>query len=206
MHRYFRSALNISEINSTTIQKFKENLVKPTKSKTTLKDKNFKLKNNLIELKDLNAFKKNPSLMLEVFVKLCENPKISGIHSHTLMKLKESRNLINSSFRKKKKNNDLFMKLLRSKRLMVTQLEQMKQLGILGRYLPEFGRVTVQMQYDLFHIYTEDAHTLQVLRNMRRLLLGTSKDIYPLASDLTQKLPKLEILYIAGLYHDIGKG
>ena len=206
MHRYFRSALNISEINSTTIQKFKENLVKPTKSKTTLKDKNFKLKNNLIELKDLNAFKKNPSLMLEVFVKLCENPKISGIHSDTLMKLKESRNLINSSFRKKKKNNDLFMKLLRSKRLMVTQLEQMKQLGILGRYLPEFGRVTGQMQYDLFHIYTVDAHTLQVLRNMRRLLLGTSKDIYPFASDLTQKLPKLEILYIAGLYHDIGKG
>ena len=206
MHRYFRSALNISEINSTTIQKFKENLVKPTKSKTTLKDKNFKLKNNLIELKDLNAFKKNPSLMLEVFVKLCENPKISGIHSNTLMKLKENRNLINSSFRKKKKNNDLFMKLLRSKRLMVTQLEQMKQLGILGRYLPEFGRVTGQMQYDLFHIYTVDAHTLQVLRNMRRLLLGTSKDIYPFASDLTQKLPKLEILYIAGLYHDIGKG
>jgi len=206
MHRYFRSALNISEINTTTVQRFKENLVKPTKSKTVLRDKNFKVINNLIELKNLNAFKKNPSLMLEVFVKLCENPKITGIHSDTLMKLKESRHLIDSSFRKKKKNNDLFMKLLRSKRLMVTQLEQMKQLGILGRYLPEFGRVTGQMQYDLFHIYTVDAHTLQVLRNMRRLLLGTSKDTYPFASNLTQKLPKLEILYIAGLYHDIGKG
>ena len=206
MHRYFRSALNISEINTTTVQRFKENLVKPSKSKIVLKDKNFKVKNNLIELKNLNAFKKNPSLMLEVFVKLCENPKITGIHSDTLMKLKESRDLIDSSFRKKKKNNDLFMKLLRSKRLMVTQLEQMKQLGILGRYLPEFGRVTGQMQYDLFHIYTVDAHTLQVLRNMRRLLLGTSKDTYPFASALTQKLTKLEILYIAGLYHDIGKG
>ena len=206
MHRYFRSALNISEINTTTIQRFKENLVKPHKSQIVLKDKNFKVKNNLIELKNLNAFKRNPSLMLEVFVKLCENPKITGIHSDTLMKLKENRDLIDSSFRKKKKNNDLFMKLLRSKRLMVTQLEQMKQLGILGRYLPEFGRVTGQMQYDLFHIYTVDAHTLQVLRNMRRLLLGTSKDTYPFASDLTRKLPKLEILYIAGLYHDIGKG
>ena len=206
MHRYFRSALNISEINTTTLQRLKENLVKPTKSKVALKDKNFKVKNNLIELKNLNAFKKNPSLMLEIFVTLCENPKITGIHSDTLMKLKKNRDLIDSSFRKKKKNNDLFMKLLRSKRLMVTQLEQMKQLGILGRYLPEFGRVTGQMQYDLFHIYTVDAHTLQVLRNMRRLLLGTSKDIYPFASELTQRLPKLEILYIAGLYHDIGKG
>ena len=98
------------------------------------------------------------------------------------------------------------MELLRSKRLMVTQLEQMKLLGILGKYLPEFGRVTGQMQYDLFHIYTVDAHTLQVLRNMRRLLLGTSKNTYPLASDLIKKIPKLELLYIAGLYHDIGKG
>lgn len=206
MHRYFRSALNISEINSTTIQRFKETLVMPKKSKVKLKDKNFKVKNNLIQLKDLGGFKKNPSLMLEVFVKLCENPRIDGIYSETLKKLKENRDLIDSSFRKKKRNIDLFMKLIRSERLMVTQLEQMKQLGILGRYLPEFGRVTGQMQYDLFHIYTVDAHTLQVLRNMRRLLLGTSKETYPFASTLIRKLPKLEILYIAGLFHDLGKG
>ncbi len=206
MHRYFRSAQNISEINSTTVQRFKETLVTPKKSKIALKDKNFKVKNNLIQLKDLGSFEKNPSLMLEIFVKLCENPRIDGIYSETLKKLKENRYLIDSSFRKKKRNIDLFMRLIRSKRLMVTQLEQMKQLGILGRYLPEFGRVTGQMQYDLFHIYTVDAHTLQVLRNMRRLLLGTSKEIYPFASELIRKLPKLEILYIAGLFHDIGKG
>ena len=89
---------------------------------------------------------------------------------------------------------------------MVTQLENMKNLGILGRYLPEFGRVTGQMQYDLFHIYTVDAHTLQVLRNMRWMTLGKSKDKYPLANELAKKLPKIEILYISGLYHDIGKG
>ena len=82
----------------------------------------------------------------------------------------------------------------------------MKNLGILGRYLPEFGRITGQMQYDLFHIYTVDAHTLQVLRNMRWMSLGKSKEKFPLASQLIDKLPKLEVLYISGLYHDIGKG
>ena len=82
----------------------------------------------------------------------------------------------------------------------------MKELGILGRYLPEFGRITGQMQYDLFHIYTVDAHTLQVLRNMRWMTLGKSKENFPLASQLIDDLPKLEVLYIAGLYHDIGKG
>ena len=58
----------------------------------------------------------------------------------------------------------------------MTQLENMKELGILGRYLPEFGRITGQMQYDLFHIYTVDAHTLEVLRNMRWMTLGKSKE------------------------------
>ena len=86
------------------------------------------------------------------------------------------------------------------------KLENMKDLGILGRYLPEFGRVTGQMQYDLFHIYTVDAHTLQVLKNMRRMVLKKSSEIFPLATKLIQNLPKIEILYIAGLYHDIGKG
>jgi [protein-PII] uridylyltransferase len=62
------------------------------------------------------------------------------------------------------------------------------------------------MQYDLFHIYTVDAHTLQVLRNMRWMTLGKSKENFPFASKLINDLPKLEILYISGLYHDIGKG
>jgi len=206
MHRYYRSALTISEINSTVIQSFKENLYKTKFSRKKNIDSNFYQKNSLIGLKEPDGFKKNPSLLLDLFVKLTEHPYLSGIESRTLRFLKEDRDLINSEFRKKKKNINLFLKLIRSKRLMVTQLENMKELGILGRYLPEFGRITGQMQYDLFHIYTVDAHTLQVLRNMRRMLLGTSADLYPLASKIIPTLPKIEVLYIAGLYHDIGKG
>ena len=206
MHRYFKSALNISEINSTVIQSFREKMTQPKRSLTKIVDKNFQVRNNLIEFRDPSVITKKPSLILEIFVKLCENPGFKGIRSDTLRILKENRQLIDSNFRKKKKNIDLFMKLLRSERLMVTQLEQMKQLGILGRYLPEFGKVTGQMQYDLFHIYTVDAHTLQVLRNMRRLFLGTSKKLFPLASKIVHLLPKLELLYISGLFHDIGKG
>ena len=206
MHRFYRSTLSISEINSTFIQNLKENyeLTKFSRKKTL--DDNFYLKNNLIHLYDLNGFKKNPSLLLDLFIKLSENSHINAIGAETLRALKRDRNLINSDFRSEKKNIDLFLKLLKSKRLLVTQLENMKELGILGRYLPEFGRITGQMQYDLFHIYTVDAHTLEVLRNMRWMTLGKSKEKFPLASKLINYLPKLEILYISGLYHDIGKG
>jgi len=207
MRRYYRAALNISEINASVIQVFKEKLIlNKRKGRTRKIDNHFSQRRDFIKLQNLRSFKKNPSLILDIFVKLCENPSLKGIESETLRQLKEDSSLIDPFFRKKKKNIDLFMKVIRSDRLMVTQLERMKQLGILGRYLPEFGRITGQMQYDLFHIYTVDAHTLQVLRNMRRLLLGTTKNLFPLASKIVKTLTKLEVLYIAGLFHDIGKG
>ena len=206
MHRYYRSALNISEINSTALQAFKEMTSKNGLSQKKIIDKNFYERNKLINLSHPDGFKKNPSLLLDLFIRLTENPHIRGISSETLRLVKRDRDLINAKFRSNNKNINLFLKLLKSNRLIVTQLENMKDLGILGRYLPEFGRVTGQMQYDLFHIYTVDAHTLQVLRNMRRMVLKKSTDMYPLATTLIQNIPKIEILYIAGLYHDIGKG
>ena len=206
MHRFYRSSLSISEINSTFIQGIKETfeLTKPSRKKKL--DNNFFVKNNLIHLYDLQGFKKNPSLLIDLFIKQTQNQNIKGIGFQTLRALKRDRDLIDASFRSDEKNIKLFLKLLKSKRLLVTQLEKMKDLGILGRYLPEFGRITGQMQYDLFHIYTVDAHTLEVLRNMRRMILGKSKDRFPLATEIISKIPNLEILYIAGLYHDIGKG
>ena len=206
MHRYYRSSLSISEINSTFIQSIRENYELTKLSRKKKLDSNFFIKNNLIHLYEMEGFKRNPSLLLDLFIKLSENPDVKGIGSQTLRALKRDRDLIDSDFRSKKQNILLFLKLLKSKRLLVTQLEKMKDLGILGRYLPEFGRITGQMQYDLFHIYTVDAHTLEVLRNMRWMTLGKSEEKFPLAAKIINKLPKLEILYIAGLYHDIGKG
>ena len=206
MHRFYRSSLSISEINSTFIQSIRENYELTKFSRKKKLDSNFFIKNNLIHLYEMEGFKRNPSLLLDLFIKLSENPDVKGIGSQTLRALKRDRDLINSDFRSKKQNILLFLKLLKSKRLLVTQLEKMKDLGILGRYLPEFGRITGQMQYDLFHIYTVDAHTLEVLRNMRWMTLGKSEEKFPLAAKIINKLPKLEILYIAGLYHDIGKG
>ena len=206
MHRYYRSSLSISEINSTFIQSIRENYELTKFSRKKKLDSNFYIKNNLIHLYEMEGFKRNPSLLLDLFIKLSENPDVKGIGSQTLRALKRDRDLIDSDFRSKKQNILLFLKLLKSKRLLVTQLEKMKDLGILGRYLPEFGRITGQMQYDLFHIYTVDAHTLEVLRNMRWMTLGKSEEKFPLAAKIINKLPKLEILYIAGLYHDIGKG
>jgi len=77
---------------------------------------------------------------------------------------------------------------------------------VLGRYLPVFGRIVGQMQHDLFHVYTVDAHILMVVRNLRRFALTEMAHEYPLCSRLMSEFQRPEVLYLAGLFHDIAKG
>ena len=82
----------------------------------------------------------------------------------------------------------------------------MNQYGILGRYLPEFGRIVGQMQHDLFHVYTVDQHILMVMRNLRRFTMPEFAHEFPLCSELMSGFERRWLLYVAALYHDIAKG
>ncbi|MFM7273544.1 MAG: ACT domain-containing protein, partial [Gammaproteobacteria bacterium] len=86
------------------------------------------------------------------------------------------------------------------------QLDRMKRYGVLGRFIPEFGRIIGQTQHDLFHVYSVDSHTLRVVRNMRRLLLPEAREKFPSASFAARRLARPELLYLAGLFHAIAKG
>jgi [protein-PII] uridylyltransferase len=86
------------------------------------------------------------------------------------------------------------------------ELRRMNLYGVLGRYIPSFGRVVGRMQYDLFHAYTVDAHTLFVVSNLRRLAIPKFNDEFPRLSQIMQSLPRQELAYLAALFHDIAKG
>ena len=98
-----------------------------------------------------------------------------------------------------------FMEILRSERLTWT-LRRMSRYGVLGRYLPAFGRIVGQMQHDLFHVYTVDEHILMVMRNLRRFRIPRFDHEYPFLSQLMQEFDHPEVLYVAALFHDIAKG
>ena len=89
---------------------------------------------------------------------------------------------------------------------MTLQLRRMARYGVLGDYLPEFGRIIGQMQHDLFHVYTVDAHTLEVIKFARHFMSLGNEEMFPVTSRVARRLPRVELLYIAALYHDIGKG
>ncbi len=166
----------------------------------------FQIRNDYLEVIDEKVFTRAPFALIEVFVLCAQNPQIEGVRASTIRLIRDNRHLIDDEFRADIRCVTLFMELLRSPNKVTFQLRRMARYGILGRYLPEFGKIMGKMQHDLFHIYTVDAHTLQVVENMRRLWLPETAHEFPLVSNVVKNLPKIELLYIAGLYHDIAKG
>ena len=207
MKEYYRSVQTLRELNDVLLQLFDEEIIRSKeKAKILTLNARFQIRNNYIEAVHSRVFKQTPFAILEIFVLIAQDQKIEGIRASTIRLIRNSRHLIDDDFRKDIRNTSLFMELIRSPYKMVARLRQMKRYGILGNYLPEFGNIIGQMQHDLFHIYSVDDHTLQVVENMRRLHHPEAVEKYPLAASVIKTLPKVELLYIAGLYHDIAKG
>ena len=199
MKRYYEMASVLSHFNSIVFEKFDEiNSSRFKKYKGIYKHKN-KIGINVTDLS------KSKELIFKIFIEIGKNKTINLIDTETKSLLKRNANLIDSQFRKNKTFANQFLKILRSKHNLSSILKTMKDLGILQQYIPEFGEVVGQMQFDLFHVYTVDEHTFKLVRNMRQMKLHEQKG-FEIEHELINKIPKIEILYIAGLFHDLGKG
>jgi [protein-PII] uridylyltransferase len=207
MQLYYRWALALGQLNEVLIQNFDQAILHASGS-DELREVNerFRTRNGYLEVVDERLFQQYPPALLEVFLLCAEDQDIIGIGAPTIRLIRDNRHLIDDSFRADPRNHKLFLDLLRAPYRVTRQLRRMTRYGILGNYLPEFGRIVGQMQHDLFHAYTVDAHTLEVIQNMRRFQHPEFEERFPVSSRVARRLPKIELLYIAGLYHDIGKG
>lgn len=207
MQKYYRVVMIVAELNDLIKQYFEEVILAPQSSEPpTPLNEHFQVRDGYLEVTHDKVFEQAPSALLEIFVRLAQHPEIKGVRSDTIRLLRDNRHLIDDAFRNDPQNTQLFIELFRCHEGVHRNLRRMHRYAILGRYLPEFGYIVGQMQHDLFHIYTVDAHTLNLIKNLRHLKRPDQAEKYPLASRLIDKLPKPELLYIAGLYHDIGKG
>jgi len=207
MHHYYRHVMALREVNDILLQHFDETILRAReRPRIAPVNERFQIRNNYIETTSTDVFTREPSALLEIFVIMANRRDISGVRAETIRAIRDHLHLIDKRFRHDPVNTKLFIDLLKAPYTLVSQLTRMRRYGVLGRYLPEFGEVVGQMQHDLFHIYTVDAHTMSVIRNMRRLHYRSAEQDYPVAAHCVRNLPKIELLYIAGLYHDIGKG
>ena len=208
MKRYYRVVKTIRELNDMLLQDFSETILgNDTDHNIVVLDENFQIHGKQIEIRHENVFRDDPSCLLELFLHLADHPTLMGVRAPTLRRIMIDRELINNeAFRSKSRNKELFIELFRHPHGAGKPFVLMKRYGVLKAYLPSFARIQGQMQYDLFHIYTVDEHTLFVLDNLAYFTKPESEDIFPLCHQVISKMHKRETLYLAALFHDIGKG
>ena len=206
MQDYYKSASTISRMNEIILQTLKQQFLEISENKVKDINQNFQIKNQLVGLKDDISFKDKPALLLEIFLLFQKNKDIEGIDAKTIGLITNNLQLINKDFRRKIEHKEIFLEILKAPEGVTHELRRMNLYGVLGHYVPAFGLIEGRMQYDLFHAFTVDEHTLFVVSNLRRLALTRFNHEFPEDSQKMQAIESPEILYIAGLFHDIAKG
>jgi [protein-PII] uridylyltransferase len=206
MQRYYQTAQGVTQLNTILLQNLEARLAPRPDTAPRALNERFEVRSELLHIRQESTFARTPSAILECFLLMMQHPELRGMTARTLRALWRARFSIDSSFRKDPVARLLFLHILQQPRGIVHEFRRMNQYGILGRYLPEFGRIVGQMQHDLFHVYTVDQHILMVVRNLRRLTMPEFAHEFPLCTELMAGFERRWLLYVAALYHDIAKG
>ncbi|MBT5308684.1 MAG: [protein-PII] uridylyltransferase, partial [Rhodospirillaceae bacterium] len=150
------------------------------------------------------ALKADPLKILTLFAEAQRNGL--DIHPNALRLVTQNLRLIDVDLRKDGAANDVFLDILTSKKDPRTTLNRMSEAGVLGRFIPDFGRVVAQMQYDMYHVYTVDEHIIRAIGILSRIEAGVLRDDHPVASSVIHEVQSRRVLYLAVLLHDVAKG
>ena len=157
-----------------------------------------------LSAKDPDAFENDPVNIIRLFHTAMENEFL--IHPEALRLIRASLGQIDAKLRKDPEANRLFMEILTSPKGSERALRRMSEAGVLAKFIPDFGRISAQMQFDMYHIFTTDEHTLQALSILHDIEAGGLADVAPIASKVVHLIQSRRVLYLAVFLHDIGKG
>ncbi len=205
MQQFYTTAKAVQLLNTIVLQNLRRRVFPVPAAEPRLLNERFRVNAELLEASP-GLFQREPAAILEAFLLLQDHPELKGFAVPTMRALWHARDRIDAAFRRSPENRARFMEILRRPSGITHTLRRMNQYGILGRYLPAFGRIVGRMQHDLFHVYTVDEHILMVVRNLRRFAVPEMAHEYPLCSRLIAEFERIEVLYLAGLFHDIAKG
>ncbi|TNF90664.1 MAG: [protein-PII] uridylyltransferase, partial [Gammaproteobacteria bacterium] len=207
MQQYYRTIMELERLSEMLLQIFKEEILL-TASQRKLKPINerFNLRNKFIEVAHADVFKQHPPALIELFLLISLTEGCEGVTASTIRLVREHLYLIDDDYRSDDTVNQWFMQLMSAPSGQTHQMRRMNSYGFLAAYIPAFGRIVGRMQYDLFHAYTVDQHTIFVIRNLRRFALEIHEHEFPFCNLVYSKLENPCLLYLAALFHDIAKG
>ena len=207
MKDYYRAIQELSRLNEMLLQLLRELILhRDDPGQATPINRRFQARKGFLEVTHERVFKRYPFALLELFLLMQQHGELKGVRASTIRLVRDHRYLIDDKFRHDIRARSLFMEIFRQPRGPTHELRRMNRYGVLAAYFPAFANIVGQMQHDMFHAYTVDEHTLFVVRNLRRFFVAKFMHEFPLCSRVAHSIPKPELLYLAGFFHDIGKG
>ena len=208
MRHYFLTAKQVGDLTGLFLSHLDEQFGRsswlPALKRRPSKLHGFTLTRGRIGVPSDDFFRSDPVRLLEMF----QLADVNGLEIHPLAMRQAGRDaaLVNEAVRRDPKANAIFLDILTSKHRPETALRWMNDAGVFGRFVPDFGRVVAQMQYDMYHHYTVDEHTIRAIGLLARIEKGELKADHPLSSAVIHQLVSRRVLYVAVLLHDIAKG
>ena len=206
MQAYYRTVMQLERLNERLLQLFQEELLFVGDEPAQPLGDEFQVRHGFLEARDEGVFLRRPAALMEMFLLLARHEHLRGVTAATIRLLRDNLYLVDDAFRRDPAVGGFFLELLRQPEGVYTQLQRMNRYGLLAEFIPAFGNIVGRMQYDLFHVYTVDQHTLFVVRNLRRFAYGKYREQFPHVQSVFQRIERPELLYLAALFHDIAKG
>lgn len=206
MQDYYRRVFALARLNEMLLQVLQEEVQGTSGDDPVPIDEHFARRGDALVLRRGDAFERDPGLILQLFRTVQAVPQVTQVGADVIRAVRRKLGAIDEAYRADPHNQQRFLDILRAPREVTHELRRMDRYGVLGRYLPAYGRIVGRMQFDLFHAYTVDAHTLFVVGNLRRFALERFAHEFPRCNEVMASIPDPALLYLAGLFHDIAKG
>ena len=204
MQGYYRAASQVERLGIQIAERFEEMLEPPSDAQPVGTD--FVRYGARMAVRDPDLFARRPAALVDIFIARLDQKGVIGFTADTMRRIHQATASMGTQLADDAQALASFLQLLRHGAPAVDALWRMNRHGLLAAILPAFGKVFGRMQYDLFHVYTVDEHTLRVLRNVARFAEPSTQTEFPLACEVWSTLPKPEVLLLAALFHDIAKG
>ncbi|PCE69063.1 bifunctional uridylyltransferase/uridylyl-removing protein GlnD [Salinivibrio sp. YCSC6] len=207
MKDFFRTLGRIGELNKMLLQIFDQVIIDNGRpGQIDILSDDFQRQGNAIEARKPALFQARPDTILDMMLHVADDTTIEAISAPTLRQLRTARRRLNHFLCQQQDAREKFMALVRHPNALHKAFSLMHRHGIMSAYLPQWSQIVGQMQFDLFHVYTVDEHTIRLLKHMRLFDDEANRERHPICCDIFPRLARRELLLIAAIFHDIGKG
>jgi len=207
MKEFYRTLRRVAELNKMLIKLFEQAIINNGEVLNAEElDNNFQRRGALIEAKKPALFQARPESILDMFIHIANDSSIDGVAPATLRQLRTARRRLNKFLHTIPEAREKFLTLCRHPNSLHRAFPLMHRLGVLAAYIPQWSQIVGQMQFDLFHVYTVDEHSMRLLKHIHSFSHAENHNKHPICCEIYPRIQKKDLLIIAAIFHDIGKG